>query len=80
MPSDATVDRIHFIINNVSPANVEEKVAQMRDMLPEEYYDWFAQYLVVKRASIEPNFHSLYILVLDTFKSPLLGASPRQTL
>jgi len=80
VPSDATIDRIHFIVNNVSPANVEEKVAQMRDMLPEENFDWFAQYLVVKRASIEPNFHSLYILVLDTFKSPLLGASLRQSL
>ena len=46
---------------------------QLRELVGEEYHDWFSQYLVVKRASIEPNFHALYILVLDTFRSPTLG-------
>ena len=30
-----------------------------------EYTGWLAQYMVMKRASIEPNFHSLYASFLD---------------
>ena len=38
----------------------------------EEHYDWVAQYLVVKRASIEPNFHNLYMSFLDALSSTYL--------
>lgn len=31
---------------------------------------WVSQYLVMKRVSIEPNFHSLYSNFLDTLKNP----------
>lgn len=37
-------------------------------MVKEEYWPWFAQYMVMKRASIEPNFHTLYANFLDTVK------------
>ena len=46
-------------------------MAQKRDDLTEtlgdigEYVAWLAQYLVMKRASIEPNFHSLYASFLE---------------
>jgi len=31
---------------------------------------WVSQYLVMKRVSIEPNFHGLYSNFLDTLKNP----------
>lgn len=45
---------------------------EFRGLVAEEYYDWVAQYLVVKRASIEPNFHNLYMSFMDMFASAYL--------
>ncbi|KAI8922013.1 CCR4-Not complex component, Not1-domain-containing protein [Powellomyces hirtus] len=70
VPNEATQDKILFIINNVSIANLEIKVAEMKTILKEQHYRWFSHYIVVKRASIEPNFHSLYIAFLDALESP----------
>lgn len=40
--------------------------------MSEEHLDWVAQYLVMKRVSIEANFHSLYINFMDTLGSTQL--------
>ena len=42
---------------------------EARGLILEEHFDWVAQYLVMKRASIEPNFHTLYMNFLDQFGS-----------
>ena len=34
----------------------------------DEYLPWVAQYLVMKRASIEHNFHTLYANLIDSLK------------
>ncbi|KAJ3184471.1 hypothetical protein HDU85_001776 [Gaertneriomyces sp. JEL0708] len=73
VPGEVTKDKILFIINNVSVANLEVKVAEMRDILQDQYFRWFSQYIVVKRASIEQNFHSLYISFLDALESKSLN-------
>ncbi|KAJ3024175.1 hypothetical protein HKX48_005578 [Thoreauomyces humboldtii] len=70
VPNEATQDKILFIINNVSIANLETKVAEMKNILKAQHYRWFSHYIVVKRASIEPNFHTLYIAFLDALESP----------
>jgi len=36
----------------------------------EEFLPWVAQYLVMKRASIEHNFHTLYSNFIDHLKKP----------
>lgn len=38
--------------------------------MTDEYWPWVAQYLVMKRASIEANFHTLYANFMDTLKLP----------
>ena len=56
------------------------QVEEFNSLVDEEYYDWVAQYLVMKRTSIEPNFHSLYMNCLDTInKSRLNKAVLRET-
>ncbi|EOA39181.1 hypothetical protein CARUB_v10012145mg [Capsella rubella] len=70
-PSDVQ-DKVSFIINNISKANIESKGKEFADILPQQYYPWFAQYMVMKRASIEPNFHDLYLKFLDKVDSKLL--------
>lgn len=43
---------------------------ELRDVVTEEYWPWISQYLVMKRASIELNFHVLYSNFLDVLKVP----------
>ncbi|KAG0302024.1 hypothetical protein BGZ98_007861, partial [Dissophora globulifera] len=71
-PNEQTQDKILFIVNNVSQTNIDVKLAEMKDLLRESAYRWFSNYIVVKRASIEPNYHVLYLQFLDGLQSPLL--------
>ncbi|CAF4793077.1 unnamed protein product, partial [Rotaria magnacalcarata] len=54
-------DKISFTFNNLSFANLSQKAEELKEVLgnDEQLWKWVAQYLVIKRASIEPNFHSL---------------------
>ncbi|TKY68978.1 CCR4-NOT transcription complex subunit 1 [Spatholobus suberectus] len=72
-PGSEVQDKILFIINNVSAANIEAKAKEFTEILKEQYYPWFAQYMVMKRASIEPNFHDLYLKFLDKVNSKVLN-------
>ncbi|KAG0294790.1 hypothetical protein BGZ96_000456 [Linnemannia gamsii] len=72
VPNEQTQDKILFIVNNVSQTNIDTKLAEMKDLLRESAYRWFSNYIVVKRASIEPNYHVLYLQFLDGLQSPLL--------
>ncbi|KAK1364557.1 CCR4-NOT transcription complex subunit 1 [Heracleum sosnowskyi] len=72
-PASEIQDKISFIINNLSPANVEAKAKEFSEFFKEQYYPWFARYLVMKRASIEPNFHDLYLKFLDKVNSKPLN-------
>ncbi|OAY69195.1 CCR4-NOT transcription complex subunit 1, partial [Ananas comosus] len=72
-PSSDIQDKILFMINNISTANMEAKAKEFTEVLKEQYYPWFAQYMVMKRASIEPNFHDLYLKFLDKVNSKALN-------
>ncbi|GER44883.1 transcription regulators [Striga asiatica] len=65
VPASEIQDKISFIINNLSAATIEAKAKEFTEILNELYYPWFAQYMVMKRASIEMNFHDLYLKFLD---------------
>ncbi|XP_073219959.1 uncharacterized protein [Cicer arietinum] len=72
-PGSEVQDKISFIINNISSTNIEAKAKELTEILKEQYYPWFAQYMVMKRASIEPNFHDLYLKFLDKVNSKALN-------
>lgn len=65
VPNEQIRDRILFIVNNISQMNLESKANELLKVLQEAYYPWMAQYLVIKRVSIEPNFHELYLSFLE---------------
>eukprot|EP01113_Clastostelium_recurvatum_P016806 TRINITY_DN1971_c0_g1_i2.p1 TRINITY_DN1971_c0_g1~~TRINITY_DN1971_c0_g1_i2.p1 ORF type:complete len:2308 (-),score=670.74 TRINITY_DN1971_c0_g1_i2:313-7236(-) len=69
-PDDKVKDKIHFIFNNVSQSNMEQKANELKDLLRPEYYDYLAQYLVVKRISLEANFHNLYLAFTEKLALP----------
>ncbi|BFZ65241.1 CCR4-NOT core subunit cdc39 [Saitoella coloradoensis] len=71
-PGEQVQDKVLFAVNNVSSANLEQKVNELRDCLPEKHFQWFAKYLVLERAAIEPNYHELYVRLLETFGNRVL--------
>ncbi|KFW03359.1 CCR4-NOT transcription complex subunit 1 [Fulmarus glacialis] len=68
-PPENVQEKIAFIFNNLSQSNMTQK-AKLKETVKEEFMPWVSQYLVMKRVSIEPNFHSLYSNFLDTLKNP----------
>ena len=64
-PPDNILDRVQFIINNISMSNLDQKVNELKDIMPPQYFGWLGNYLVVKRISTQPNFHVLYLAFLD---------------
>jgi len=64
-PPDTILDRVQFLINNVTMSNVDGKAQDLKDMLASQYFGWLGHYLVVKRISTQPNFHSVYLAFLD---------------
>ncbi|KAI9469065.1 MAG: hypothetical protein EXX96DRAFT_612727 [Benjaminiella poitrasii] len=71
-PNETIQGKILFIINNVASNNLETKLVELKEHLKQPFYIWFSSYLVVKRVSIEPNYHELYICLLKAFNSKSL--------
>lgn len=67
-PAEGIRDRILFIINNLSTSNLESKANDLVKVIEEAHFAWLAQYLVVFRASQEPNYHGLYHEFLKTLQ------------
>ncbi|XP_061382387.1 CCR4-NOT transcription complex subunit 1 isoform X1 [Danaus plexippus] len=67
-PPEAIQDKTAFIFNNLSQLNLQPKCEELKEIITEEYFPWLSQYLVMKRASIELNFHALYSNFLDVLK------------
>ncbi|KAL0554878.1 hypothetical protein IC582_008808 [Cucumis melo] len=61
------------MINYISLANLEAKAKEFTEISKEQFYPWFAHYMVMKRASIEPDFHDLYLKFLDRVNSKALS-------
>lgn len=71
VPDETTQDKIKFIFNNLSSSTMENKVAEMLNILKPDIQQYLSVYIVVKRASSESNFHSLYVTFLDKIDSHL---------
>lgn len=70
LPPDSVQDKTAFIFNNLSQINMTTKCEELKEILSKEYVPWLSQYMVLKRASIELNFHALYSNFLDALKNP----------
>lgn len=72
-PNEGIQDKVHFIFNNISATNFEVKAADLKQAIQNDFNPWLAQYLVMKRVSIEPNFHHLYSDFLKAVAIPELS-------
>lgn len=68
VPPEAFQDKVFFIFNNLSMSNMVQKAEELQEHVTDEYVPWIAMYMVMKRASIEPNFHVLYANFVDVLQ------------
>ncbi|KAI9670819.1 MAG: hypothetical protein M1829_004708 [Trizodia sp. TS-e1964] len=73
-PDEEVHDKVLFVLNNVSERNLESKLNDLRGALEEKHHQWFAGYLVEERAKMQPNFHQLYLDLLQLFGDKTLWA------
>ncbi len=73
-PPEHINDKIAFTFNNLSFSNLSQKSQELKDVLgtDEQLWKWVGQYLVIKRVSLEHNFHSLYAGFLNTINMSVL--------
>ena len=64
VPPNDLSDLVHFNFNNLSPLSLLSMANEFCEAVSHVYLPWMAQYLV-KRAGIEPNLHSLYMVFID---------------
>jgi CCR4-NOT transcription complex subunit 1 len=76
-PSIQIQDRVAFIVNNISPTNLVDKVRELLATLTATETPYFAHYVVTKRVSIEPNFHALYLSMCEKVSVKLRQLFPR---
>uniref|UniRef100_A0A0K0D404 CNOT1_TTP_bind domain-containing protein n=1 Tax=Angiostrongylus cantonensis TaxID=6313 RepID=A0A0K0D404_ANGCA len=74
-PDVAVVDKVLFLFNNLSQNNMvakKDEILAFIDEHGEPFIRWFAQYVVMKRVSIEQNFLPLYNQFIQAINHPLL--------
>ena len=77
-PPTHVQDKCAFLVNNLDFSKIETSVAELQTLLLKEYYPYFSEYLVVKRISLEPNFHRLYQKMLEMLRSKELDGAVMQ--
>lgn len=50
-PNDALADKVSFLMNNITVDNMPTKSKELQSVVIPKYVEWFANYLVVKRAA-----------------------------
>ncbi|WKY01782.1 hypothetical protein Q1695_015639 [Nippostrongylus brasiliensis] len=74
-PDVSVVDKVLFLFNNLSQSNMSAKKDEILALIDEHgepFIRWFAQYVVMKRVSIEQNFLPLYNQFVQAINHPLL--------
>jgi CCR4-NOT transcription complex subunit 1 len=78
-PEEGAQEAISFVLNNISPDNLEEKLAAMEEVLEEDYYQWFARQLVDHRAKTQPNYQNLYLEIVEKLEKRALMSEVLRT-
>ncbi|OLY82021.1 General negative regulator of transcription subunit 1 [Smittium mucronatum] len=63
-PPESVRDKIQFVLNNLSSANIESKTLEIKDVLEEKHCAWLSS-ILVKRAGQEPNYHDIYFKFVE---------------
>ena len=71
-PPENVSGRLLFFVNNMTEENLVSRLPEVKDLLTENYFLWFARYIVSERAKVEPNNHHLYSNLIRLFDDRIL--------
>ncbi|KAL6766839.1 NOT1 [Auxenochlorella protothecoides x Auxenochlorella symbiontica] len=75
VPDPALADRVGFIFNNLTRANLDGKLVELRRIVTPDLYPWFVTYTTVQRAAQEANQQDVYVAVVDGWGDRALAAA-----
>lgn len=68
---DESKQKVVFALNNCSNTNLASKADEIKKALAASLIiRWFAKHIVYQRAPQEPNFHTMYINLVDKLEKP----------
>lgn len=66
-PSPEVRGKIQFVLNNLTQTTLQAMFKELRELLEDKHQQWFASHLVEERAKMQPNYHSVYLELVDMF-------------
>ncbi|EDO18742.1 hypothetical protein Kpol_1028p15 [Vanderwaltozyma polyspora DSM 70294] len=73
IPPNATKDKIYFTMNNLTEENIDIEIKKIAVEVNENYFKWFAQYLLFERVLKEPNNQKIYSLITTKINTDIFG-------
>ncbi|KAI6783480.1 General negative regulator of transcription subunit-like protein [Emericellopsis cladophorae] len=79
-PSEDAQDRIQFSLNNLTESTLQSMSDELRQTMEHGHQQWFASHLVEERAKMQPNYHHVYLELINLLHTPgLLREVLRET-
>ncbi|GAP91290.1 putative CCR4-Not complex component [Rosellinia necatrix] len=73
-------DKIQFGLNNLTATSLQATFREICEIMDERHQQWFASHLVEERAKMQPNYHQVYLDLVQLFRhSGLWSEVLRQT-
>ncbi|CAK7265324.1 CCR4-NOT core subunit cdc39 [Sporothrix epigloea] len=67
--------KIQFVLNNITASTLQSMFLEIRPMVEVKHQQWFASHLVEERAKMQPNYHKVYLQLVNHFEDKTLWAS-----
>jgi CCR4-NOT transcription complex subunit 1 len=73
-PGEDAQDKIQFVLNNITESTIQSMSNELKDMVERKHQPWFASHLVEERAKMQPNYHHVYLELINLFQDSSLWA------
>ncbi|KAK2074521.1 hypothetical protein P8C59_008722 [Phyllachora maydis] len=73
-PDVEAQDRIQFFLNNLTETTLTAMFRELQGLVEDRHQQWFASHLVEERAKMQPNYHQVYLALVDQFGAKSLWA------
>ena len=73
-PNGDTQGKIQFALNNTTETTLHTMFMELQPLIEEKYQQWFASHLVEQRAKMQPNYHGVYLDLVNLFQDKGLWA------
>lgn len=71
-PDENVQSELIFILNNSSEEKIKDDADGLKSKLKDKHHQWFSHYLVDTRIKSQPNYHPLYLRLLEKLKDRAL--------